>query len=117
MEHQVTGADLSGNFAGTQTTFFELPHLSADKVLNQAQEHLVNRGQVYDQPQGERSMAKTVAAFNALTGLELTEEQGWLFMVVLKAARTQQGMFKLDSYEDGAAYFALAAEAGFKERT
>ena len=32
-------------------------------------------------------------------------------MVLLKAVRSQQGAFKMDSFEDGAAYFALAGEA------
>jgi hypothetical protein len=55
-------------------------------------------------------MDKTVKAFNAITGHELTVEQGWLFMALLKAVRTQQGDFRLDNYEDGAAYFALMGE-------
>lgn len=94
----------------------EHPVTAAD-VLGTAQGHLVDRGTTYDKPEGERSMGNTVDAFNVITGQQLTEEQGWLFMVLLKAVRTQQGQFKLDNYEDGAAYFALASEAAFKERT
>jgi hypothetical protein len=90
--------------------------VTANNVLKTAQEHLVDRGTTYDSKgKGERSMSKTINAFNIITGLDLTEEQGWLFMTVLKAVRTQQGKFKLDNYEDGAAYFALAAESASKK--
>lgn len=84
--------------------------MNAIDVLIEAQGHLANRAKTYDAPNGERSMDKTVAAFNAITGAELTVEQGWLFMALLKAVRTQQGDFRLDNYEDGAAYFALMGE-------
>lgn len=67
-----------------------------------------------DQPSGERSMLRTVTAFNALTGHRLSERDGWLFMAVLKAARAASTHTGLpDDYEDGAAYFALAGEAAF----
>lgn len=36
-------------------------------------------------------------------------------MALLKAVRSQQGRFKADNYEDGAAYFALAGEAAAAE--
>ena len=90
--------------------------VSAPDVLNAGINHMSDRSTTYDNPTGERSMAGTVKAFNALTGLELTEEQGWLFMICLKAARTQQGAFKLDNFEDGAAYFGLMAEAGSNDQ-
>jgi hypothetical protein len=61
-------------------------------------------------PEGERSMARCVAAFNALTGHQLTEREGWMFMAMLKASRAQAGALNLDDYVDGAAYFALAGE-------
>lgn len=61
-------------------------------------------------------MRATVAAFNAAIGHALTEEQDWLFMVFLKAVRTQQGQFKADNYEDGSAYFGLMGEAGSRGR-
>ena len=82
----------------------------AHTILNNAAAHLEERAAAYDKPQGERSFAATVEAFNAITGHTLTEEQGCMFMILLKAVRSQQGSVKLDSYEDGAAYFALAAE-------
>lgn len=61
-------------------------------------------------------MGATVNAFHAVTGVSMTEEQGWLFMALLKAVRSQQGEYRADSYEDGAAYFALAGEAAVRDR-
>lgn len=91
--------------------------VNPQSILKSALSILEQRSTEYDKPSGERSMEATVTAFNAAAGLKLTEEQGWLFMVMLKAVRSQQGAFKMDSYEDGVNYFALAAEAAFKERT
>ena len=86
-------------------------HLNAHKILEKAAQHMKDRAATYDKPEGERSMGATVEAFKAITGHQLTEEQGWLFMALLKAVRSQQGGYRADSYEDGAAYFALAGEA------
>jgi hypothetical protein len=73
-----------------------------------------------DQPQ-ERSMAATVAAFNAIEGTNLTERQGWAFMQTLKLVRaantSRNGRYNPDDYQDGAAYAALGAEAANKEHT
>jgi len=90
--------------------------LTAGSILNTAAQHMVERAATYDQQGGERSIHKTVAMFNTLTGAGLTDEQGWLFMVCLKMVRTQQGRYRADSYEDGAAYFALAGESAAQER-
>lgn len=62
-------------------------------------------------------MARTVAAFNALTGHALTEFDGWMFMATLKADRACGGSQKADDIEDGAAYFALAGECITKKET
>ena len=83
----------------------------AAHILRKASDHLSQRAKEYDQFAGERSMAKTVEMFNTLTGRHLTEVEGWKFMAILKMVRSCQGAHKLDNYEDGAAYFALAAEA------
>lgn len=90
--------------------------MSAIELLEKAAGHLKDRAATYDKPEGERSMGATVAAFEAVTGHQLTEEQGWLFMALLKAVRTQQGNYRADNYEDGAAYFALMGEAACEER-
>ena len=92
--------------------------MKASEIIEQALKHMRDRAATYDRPDGERSIGATVEAFNAVTGdgLMNTEERGWLFMLLLKAVRSQQGDYRADSYEDGAAYFALAGEAAFKER-
>lgn len=87
------------------------PRIQATTILSDAATTIGQRAIERDKGDSERSMHATVQAFNALTKHTLTEEQGWLFMVVLKAARSQGGQFKLDDYLDGAAYFALAGEA------
>jgi len=85
--------------------------MNAPEFLAQAAAEMADRARTYDQPQGERSMAKTVAMFNAAEGLALTEAQGWRFMVCLKYARATQGEHRDDNYTDGVAYFGLAGEA------
>ena len=85
--------------------------MQAKDILTQAGDEMANRAETYDKPEGERSMAKTVAAFNVITGHELTEQQGWQFMELLKIVRSNQGGYRADSFIDGAAYAALAGEA------
>jgi len=89
--------------------------IDASEILEAGAQHIKDRAATYDK-KGERSIPNTVKAFNAITGHTLTAEQGWLFMAVLKAVRTQQGEFKLDSYEDAAAYFALMCEQANTDR-
>lgn len=84
---------------------------TAQQFLDAAGQHMQDRATTYDKPEGERSMAATVTAFAAITGHELTEEQGWLFMETLKLVRSQQGAFRADNYEDAVAYAALRGEA------
>lgn len=90
----------------------EVPEVTASGVLQSAGSHILERGETYDSEGGERSMSATVQAFNAITGNGLKESEGWLFMVLLKAARAhQKHAYHADSYEDMAAYVALAAES------
>lgn len=90
--------------------------VQAVDVLKAGVEHMQERASTYDKPSGERSMSKTVAAFNIIADCSLTEEQGWLFIGILKKVRSQQGGFRLDNYEDEAAYAALRAECASVER-
>lgn len=90
--------------------------VSAACILEQAAGHMKDRAATYDKPEGERSMPATVQAFNAITGHQITAEQGWLLMAILKMVRSQNGDYRADSYEDGAAYFALAGEQAFEDR-
>ena len=87
--------------------------MNAHDILQAAAGHMRDRAATYDKPEGERSMGATVAAFRAVSGVKLTETQGWLFMALLKAVRSQQGAYRADSFEDGAAYFALAGESAY----
>ena len=88
---------------------------SAKEILNAAVDTLVDRAKERDQDE-ERSMSATVNAFNAMYNLNLTEEQGWMFMVFLKASRSKYGIVKLDDYVDGSGYFSLAGEAAVRDR-
>lgn len=96
------------------TKILQPPVDSAPAILLEAERTIVNRAKERDS-ESERSMASTVAAFNAMYGTNLTEVHGWLFMVLLKMSRSKQGEFKLDDYVDMAAYAALAGEAAMPE--
>lgn len=75
-----------------------------------AGELIQERGAEREQAGGERSMARAIAAFNAMEGTGLTEEQGWRFMRYLKDARKKGGCYTEDDYMDCIAYAALEAE-------
>lgn len=91
---------------------------TAQQILTRAQDHIHDRASTYDSDSGvggnngERSMARTVATFNAFHGTGLTEAQGWHFMQILKDVRLFTSIgYHADSAEDCAAYAALKAEA------
>jgi hypothetical protein len=86
---------------------------TAADFLGSAAAVMQERGKQYDQPEGERSMGKVVAAFNAITGHTLTESEGWLIICLLKMVRQWQNPDKAheDSLLDGVAYAALLAES------
>lgn len=88
---------------------------TAGDILRHAAALIDDRGQQRDKPAGERSMAATVTAFNALFGHALTETQGWQFMQLLKIARSAAGSYQPDDHDDGVAYAALAAESAERE--
>ncbi|HHV49110.1 MAG TPA: hypothetical protein GXX56_09155 [Rhodocyclaceae bacterium] len=90
--------------------------MPAPDYLRRAAEIMEERGKQYDKPEGERSMGKCVAAFNIVTGRDLTEADGWLLLQILKDVRQwQRPGFHLDSAEDCIAYAALKAEAKQRE--
>lgn len=89
---------------------------TADQLLNKAASHMQARGATYDKPSGERSMAQTVQAFNAVTGSDLSESEGWLLMTILKMVRDRQRVVPhQDSIEDLVAYSSLYGEARLGE--
>ena len=92
------------------------PTMTASDFLGAALNHMEDRASTYDNPTGERSMGRTVEAFNAITGHKLTEEHGWLLMCLLKQVRSQQGKYKSDNFEDLTAYAALMGECAAKVR-
>jgi hypothetical protein len=84
----------------------------AIEFLAKAGDIMQQRAKQYDKPDGERSMDATVKAFNAITGRDLTESEGWLLMLLLKNVRQwQKPEYHADSAEDAVAYSALLAEA------
>jgi hypothetical protein len=91
------------------------PQMKAQDFLNQAVSEMQDRAATYDKPEGERSMGATVAAFKAVTGIAMSEQQGWQFMELLKMVRSNQGAYRADSFVDGAAYAGLAGEAAARE--
>ena len=113
------GADTEQLMIGCEKYMFKTcegsiptPVRSAPAFLHQAASIMEERGKQYDQPNGERSMEKTVSAFNTISGKNLTESEGWLFMQILKDVRQWQNPdYHADSAEDGVAYSALKAEA------
>ncbi len=82
----------------------------AHTFLEEGAKQMAARAQLRDQPKGERSMANIVKTFNALAGKDLTEAEGWEFMILLKMVRGRQGKYNRDDYVDGAAYFGLLGE-------
>lgn len=92
-----------------------VPEPLAAELLGRAAKHMHDRAATYDEPGGERSMGKAVAAFNAITGRDLTESEGWLLLQVLKDVRLfARSGYHADSAEDCIAYAALKAEAKSK---
>lgn len=90
--------------------------MSAPELLKKAASLMEERAKEYDTPGGERSMGKTVQAFNIITGHTLTEAEGWLLMELLKNVRMwQKSGYHADSAEDCIAYAALKAEAKQQE--
>ncbi|ULQ45937.1 DUF6378 domain-containing protein [Flagellatimonas centrodinii] len=82
---------------------------SAPQILTAAADAIADRAASRDVA-AERSMARTVKTFAALTGHNINEREGWVFMAVLKLARAQAGALNPDDYVDGAAYIGLAGE-------
>ena len=107
----ITRADWQDARTVAPTPTAEPVRLTAPDFLERGAQHMRDRAAQRDKPDGERSMARAVAAFNAQEGTNLTEEQGWRFMVQLKYSRACAGVFVADDYEDMAAYAGLAGES------
>lgn len=80
-------------------------------LINSAIDVQNERAKEYDQPSGERNMAKIVDIFNRFHGLGMTEVQGWHFMEILKDVRFFSAPdFHRDSVVDKIGYTALRGE-------
>ena len=89
---------------------------TASHFLQVADDIMRERGRTYDnsvtEDESERSMGKTIEAFNSLTGHELKESEGWLILLLLKQARQwSSDTYHQDSALDSVAYSALLGEA------
>lgn len=85
---------------------------TAIDMLDEAARHVKDRAAVYYKPAGEHPMGATVAAFNAVTGRDLRESEGWLLLALLKMVRGEQNQKPhRDSAEDLVAYSSLYGEA------
>lgn|SRR3954468_12676085 len=91
--------------------------IKAHKFLEDAKNALDNRATQRDSPQGERAMKRAVLMFNAIRGRDLTESEGWEFMICLKMSRAIQGNFNEDDYTDMAGYAGLLGECESVART
>lgn len=87
---------------------------TAGALINTALDTMAQRGKQYDVDSGtnERSMARIVAAYNAIADADMSEAQGHLFMIVLKLVRAELSRgYDADHYIDGINYLAMYGEA------
>ncbi len=84
--------------------------MKAQDFLYEARQTLIDRADKRDSGSGERSMARAVGIFQAWTGIELSEADGWRFMLALKMARERQGGYHADDYVDLCGYASLLGE-------
>ncbi len=87
---------------------------SASAILYAAHDILDNRAKQYPGTVGERSMARAIEAFNAVTGKDLTTTEGNLLLVCVKLVRfcsSPVASTQEDSVLDAINYLALGLEA------
>ena len=93
---------------------------SAPAILQRSADVMKDRSDQYDNDDGvERSMSKAVAAFNGVTGRDLSVSEGFILMMQLKLVRAISAR-REDSFEDSVldltAYAALYGEALMEEK-
>lgn len=102
-----------------KTTYDEPKHPSLEPAvgfLGEAQEQMNARAKLRDTPGGERTAKKIAEVFNAITGHNLTEEDSWTFLIVLKMVRARAGKYNRDDFVDLAAYSSLMGESASKRK-
>jgi len=87
----------------------ETDQKSAPGILKSAHKAIDQRAKDRDVA-AERSMRRAVDIFNAISDNELSEADGWTFMIALKLARSVQGKINMDDHVDMAGYAALLGE-------
>lgn len=86
--------------------------MKATEVLEECSRILAERGAQRDKPNGERAMPLCIELFRLRTGLELSEQQGYIFMECVKQAREANGTgFNPDDIVDQINYLALRLES------
>jgi hypothetical protein len=91
--------------------------LNAEDFLHRGLSRMQDRASQEGAINGERLMERTVEAFNAVTGCDLTESEGWTLMQMFEIVRVNQsGPFNADGYADLTAFAALAGEAAAKRQ-
>ncbi|MCP1675488.1 hypothetical protein J2T57_002638 [Natronocella acetinitrilica] len=116
-----------GHLGGLRAEAKKTPPMNAIDYLQAAAFEMDSRAKQRDTPEGERSMAGAVRAFNALyhgqiehrlmSGLPpLSETHGWELQSLLKKSRAAQGAYHADDYVDDVGYVALAAECAAREQ-
>lgn len=86
----------------------------ADYFLNKAVEILKERGKERDMEK-ERSMARIVSVYNVLTDQQMSVEDGWKFMAILKLVRIQIKPHE-DGFLDVLGYISLWGEEAFNKK-
>ncbi|MGE4340242.1 MAG: DUF6378 domain-containing protein, partial [Pigmentiphaga sp.] len=90
--------------------------MKSSEFLNTAAAIQEERGKNYDQPSGERSAGRIAAAFNAITGNDLTAAEVYLLLQLTKDVRQWSSpAYHHDSALDCVSYAALKAEALFED--
>lgn len=87
---------------------------TANEIVKQALDALLNRAAIRDQPEGERSAARAAAILSAWEGREVEEAHVWRVMIALKMSRSVQGKFHEDDYTDLCGYAGLLGECESK---
>lgn len=89
---------------------------SAHGFLDEASNTMKQRAALRDAEGGERTAAQIAKVFNAITGHDISEEDAWMFLIVLKIVRSRNGKYNRDDYVDLAAYSALLGECESEAR-
>lgn len=82
--------------------------INVDRILANATEALTALSQLRGRPDVEHSMACTVAAFNGITGTQITDRAGWRFLSLLTKVFCAAGEYSADNYAVTAGYTDVA---------